>query len=143
MVIIKLFLNSNILLNNSTIFNEIEYSSIDENTFIIPLSNNNVNNSLIEKIKKGSANLEKIGIWSDGVKVIGPAKDFAFQHKKIDDTFFPILLGKDIETALKWAPINSMSVVQYIGAQAGHLTITQIEEFLKNAPENYQIKIIE
>ena len=54
-----------------------------------------------------------------------------------------LILGKDIETALRWAPINSMSVVQYIGAQAGHLTITQIEEFLKNAPENYQIKIIE
>ncbi len=53
-----------------------------------------------------------------------------------------IILGKDIETALRFAPINSMSVVQYIGAQAGHLTISQIEEFLKNAPENYIPQII-
>jgi ribokinase len=54
-----------------------------------------------------------------------------------------IILGKDIETALKWAPINSMSVVQYIGAQAGHLTISEIEGFLKNAPENYKAQIID
>lgn len=54
-----------------------------------------------------------------------------------------IILGKDIETALQWAPINSMSVVQYIGAQAGHLTISQIEAFLKNAPQNYRPRIIE
>ena len=54
-----------------------------------------------------------------------------------------IILGKDIETALRWAPINSMSVVQYIGAQAGHLTIAEIEGFLKNAPENYKPRIIE
>jgi sugar/nucleoside kinase (ribokinase family) len=53
-----------------------------------------------------------------------------------------IILGKDIETALKWAPINSMSVVQYIGAQAGLLTISQIEDLLKNAPENYKPQII-
>lgn len=54
-----------------------------------------------------------------------------------------LILGKDIETALRWAPINSMNVVQYIGAQAGHLTISQIEDFLKNAPENYKTKNID
>jgi len=53
-----------------------------------------------------------------------------------------LILGKDIETALRWAPVNSMSVVQYIGAQAGHLTIPEIEKFLKNAPENYKTEII-
>lgn len=54
-----------------------------------------------------------------------------------------LILGYDIEKALRWAPVNSMSVVQYVGAQAGHLTIKQIEEFLKNAPENYKTKIID
>ncbi len=54
-----------------------------------------------------------------------------------------IILGRDIETALRWAPVNSMNVVQYVGAQAGHLTISQIEGFLKNAPANYQTKIID
>jgi ribokinase len=53
-----------------------------------------------------------------------------------------LILGKDIETALRWAPVNSMSVVQYIGAQAGHLTISEIEKFLENAPENYKPEII-
>lgn len=45
--------------------------------------------------------------------------------------------GSDIETALLWAPINSMSVVQKVGAQAGLLTEREIEHFLRIAPENY------
>ena len=48
-----------------------------------------------------------------------------------------LILGYDVKTALAWGPINSMSVVQYIGAQAGLLTKKQIEEYLANAPENY------
>ncbi len=53
-----------------------------------------------------------------------------------------LMLGKPIQEALLWGPINSMSVVQYIGAQAGLLTQTQIEEYLKNAPENYKVSEI-
>lgn len=53
-----------------------------------------------------------------------------------------LILGFDIKTALSWGPINSMSVVQYIGAQEGLLTKERIEEFLKNAPENYVPKEI-
>ena len=49
-----------------------------------------------------------------------------------------LLLGKSIPDALKYAPINSMSVVQQIGAQKGLLTIPQIEKYLKEAPENYK-----
>jgi len=48
-----------------------------------------------------------------------------------------IALGYDIKTALAWGPINSMSVVQHIGAQVGLLSREQIEEYLRNAPENY------
>jgi len=47
-------------------------------------------------------------------------------------------LGKTIEQALTWAPINSMSVVQYIGSQEGLLTAEQIEKFLEMAPESYR-----
>jgi sugar/nucleoside kinase (ribokinase family) len=47
-------------------------------------------------------------------------------------------LGKTIEEALTWAPINSMSVVQYIGSQEGLLTAEQIEKFLEMAPESYR-----
>jgi ribokinase len=45
--------------------------------------------------------------------------------------------GADIQAALLWAPINSMSVVQKVGAQAGLLDEIQIEKFLREAPESY------
>lgn len=49
-----------------------------------------------------------------------------------------IAKGKSIEESLRWGPINSMSVVQYIGAQAGHLTEEKILNYLKKAPANYK-----
>ena len=49
-----------------------------------------------------------------------------------------LALGKSIPEALSWGPINSMSVVQYVGAQEGLLKREKLEEFLKNAPENYK-----
>lgn len=49
-----------------------------------------------------------------------------------------IIKGNNIEGALQWAPINSMNVVQNVGAQAGLLTEDQLEDFLKNAPEWYK-----
>ena len=49
-----------------------------------------------------------------------------------------LAMGKSIEEALMMAPINSMSVVQKIGAQAGLLTMTQLEEYLKKAPVSYK-----
>jgi sugar/nucleoside kinase (ribokinase family) len=53
-------------------------------------------------------------------------------------TFVAALIkGNSIEGALQWAPINSMSVVQKVGAQAGLLTEKQLEEFLRHAPEGY------
>lgn len=51
-----------------------------------------------------------------------------------------IALGKPIEEALSWGPINSMNVVQYIGAQEGLLTREKLEEHLKNAPEEYKAR---
>ncbi len=48
-----------------------------------------------------------------------------------------IILGLPVKTALAWGPINSMSVVQHIGAQTGLLTREQLEEYLKNAPADY------
>lgn len=46
--------------------------------------------------------------------------------------------GKSIEEALMWGPINSMSVVQHVGAQAGHLTEEELLKFLDNKPADYQ-----
>lgn len=45
--------------------------------------------------------------------------------------------GADIEAALLWAPINSMSVVQHVGAQEGLLSEKQIEKYLREAPNWY------
>jgi ribokinase len=53
-----------------------------------------------------------------------------------------LLIGKPLEEALLWGPINSMSVVQYIGAQEGLLTQEQIQKYLKEAPADYKIEKI-
>jgi sugar/nucleoside kinase (ribokinase family) len=49
-----------------------------------------------------------------------------------------LALGYDVPTALQWGPINSMSVVQYIGAQQGLLSREQIEAYLAKAPAEYR-----
>jgi len=45
--------------------------------------------------------------------------------------------GMSTDEALRRAPINSMSVVQYVGAQEGLLSKERLEEFLANAPRDY------
>jgi ribokinase len=49
-----------------------------------------------------------------------------------------LALGKTLPEALSYGPINSMSVVQYVGAQEGLLTIKKLEEFLAQAPTDYK-----
>jgi len=63
------------------------------------------------------------------------------------DAFFSTVvtclsLGKTLSEALTWGPINSQSVVQQVGAQKGLLHREKLEEFLKNAPDNYKLKQI-
>lgn len=48
-----------------------------------------------------------------------------------------IIKGMPLEAALQWAPINSMSVVQKTGAQAGLLKTAEIEDYLSKAPSWY------
>jgi ribokinase len=47
--------------------------------------------------------------------------------------------GIPFTEALRYGPINSMNVVQYIGAQTGLLSKEKIEEYLNTAPENYKV----
>jgi sugar/nucleoside kinase (ribokinase family) len=49
-----------------------------------------------------------------------------------------LALGKSLEEALIWAPINSASVVQDIGAQRGLLDQKQLSEWLSKAPADYK-----
>ncbi len=51
-----------------------------------------------------------------------------------------IALGESVATALSWGPINSMSVVQEIGAQKGLLSRASLLAHLKNAPSDYASK---
>lgn len=46
-------------------------------------------------------------------------------------------LGLPLEQAILWGPINSMNVVQHVGAQVGLLSKETLLELLKNAPTGY------
>ncbi|RYF29617.1 MAG: carbohydrate kinase family protein [Chloroflexi bacterium] len=50
-----------------------------------------------------------------------------------------LALGEPLQTALAWAPINSMSVVQQLGAQAGLLDAERLQQYLNDAPTDYKI----
>jgi len=74
---------------------------------------------------------------------IAPPVDRTGAGDAFSSTFTVALaLGKSPLEAFSWGPINSMSVVQKVGAQQGLLTREKIEEYLKNAPENYKVKKI-
>ncbi|MEK7179747.1 MAG: carbohydrate kinase family protein [Patescibacteria group bacterium] len=49
-------------------------------------------------------------------------------------------LGKSLQEALLWGPINSMSVVQQVGAQKGLLTREALLKFLAEAPAAYRVE---
>jgi ribokinase len=53
-----------------------------------------------------------------------------------------IALGKPLREALLWGPINSMSVVQEIGAQKGLLTRAALLTFLADAPAEYRVTVL-
>ena len=58
-------------------------------------------------------------------------------------TFIAALaLDLSLPQALSWGPINSMSVVQQVGAQKGLLKRADLEKFLKEAPEGYRPKLL-
>ena len=51
-----------------------------------------------------------------------------------------LALGKPLQEALLWGPVNAMSVVQEIGAQKGLLTREALEKFLADAPSEYRVE---
>ena len=51
-----------------------------------------------------------------------------------------LALGKTMDEALTWAPVNSMSVVQKLGAQAGLLHQKDIKRYLQTAPADYRVQ---
>ncbi|HEY4502948.1 MAG TPA: carbohydrate kinase family protein [Candidatus Paceibacterota bacterium] len=74
---------------------------------------------------------------------IAPPRERTGAGDAFSSTFTAALaLGIDPVTAFSWGPINSMSVVQEIGAQKGLLSRAKLEEYLKNAPAEYKPKKI-
>lgn len=57
-------------------------------------------------------------------------------------TIAATILGKDLPTALSYGVTSSMSVVQYIGAQAGLLSAEKLQAFLDNAPEGFKPTVL-
>jgi len=51
-----------------------------------------------------------------------------------------LALGKPLEEALLWGPVNASAVIQQIGAQKGLLTREQLEHNLKNPPSSYELQ---
>lgn len=51
-----------------------------------------------------------------------------------------LALGKSLAEALAWGPVNSMSVVQEVGAQKGLLTREALEQLVSNAPVGYSVE---
>lgn len=85
---------------------------------------------------------------SDGVKILAipmyPDAREPFERTGAGDAFASTItaalsLGKPLEEALLWGPINSMSVVQEVGAQRGLLTRAKLEVYLAAAPPEYKI----
>jgi ribokinase len=52
------------------------------------------------------------------------------------------MMGKTIPEALAWGSVNSMSVVQYVGAQEGLLSQKKIEEYLDAKPAGFEVRVI-
>lgn len=71
-----------------------------------------------------------------------------YERTGAGDAFFSTFIaylakGYDAPYAMRRAPINSMNVVQHVGAQEGLLSEEKIEEYLKKAPESYKLSILE
>ncbi len=54
-----------------------------------------------------------------------------------------LMSGLSTDKALTWGPVESMSVVQAIGAQTNLLTRKQLDEYLANAPASYTVNPLE
>ncbi len=53
-----------------------------------------------------------------------------------------LALGMPLQDALRYGPVNSMSVVQKVGAQAGLLPKKELEQLLAEAPADYVVERI-
>lgn len=140
-------------LKNIYVRTEIFFSNVEEAEKIL-----NIENKDILTLSKGIQALgPKTVVISDGPKGaylylnnelwhmplypdIAPPLERTGAGDAFSSTFTAALaLGKTPFEAFAWAPINSMTVVQEIGAQKGLLSREKLEEYLKNAPAEYKM----
>lgn len=50
-----------------------------------------------------------------------------------------LALGQTLDVALSWGPVNSMSVVEHVGAQKGLLSRETLLKLLSSAPSDYRV----
>jgi 2-dehydro-3-deoxygluconokinase len=50
-----------------------------------------------------------------------------------------LVKGLPLRTALAWAPVNAMSVVQDVGSQTGLLSESELRKYLEDAPVGYAV----
>lgn len=92
--------------------------------------------------KDGSYFMDDSGAW---FMPIYPDPKPPYERTGAGDAFSStftaaLALGLSPGDAIRWAPINSMSVVQAVGAQEGLLNKEKIGEYLKAAPVGYTLK---
>lgn len=98
-----------------------------------------INGAYLYFINDGKEELWSIPIFPD----VAPPLERTGAGDAFSSTVTSALaLGKTPAEALAWGPINSMSVVQKIGAQEGLLSREKLEEYLVSAPADYQAKKI-
>ncbi|MEZ4104264.1 MAG: carbohydrate kinase family protein [Candidatus Paceibacterota bacterium] len=115
--------------------------------------------TLIRKLKEFGLNLPVVTDGPNGAYVVDeenqawhmpmypdpkPPVDRTGAGDSFSSTFTSaIALGKTPAEALSWGPINSMSVVQHIGAQAGLLSRDQLLKYLEEKPTDYEAKKVD
>lgn len=94
---------------------------------------------MTDGIKGAYAREENSNMWFMPIYPHTPAERTGAGDAYASTITSVLAMGKTLEEALTWAPINAMSVTQEIGAQKGLLSQEKIEEYLQNAPEDYKI----
>lgn len=139
---------------------EIFFCNVEEAEKILHREYMNGNRDLLELSKGIQALGPKIVVISDGPEgaymylndelwhlPIYPDVNPPLERTGAGDAFSSTItcalaLGKTPLEAFTWGPINSMSVVQEIGAQKGLLFKEKLEEYLSKAPEDYKLQKI-
>lgn len=141
---------------------EVFFCNVEEAQRILHKPSNELPENKTEKVLKLMEMIKELG---PQIVSITDGIDGAYTYDGVDAWYIPVypqepyertgagdafastfttalILGKTIPEALSWGPINSMSVVQHVGAQRGLLSRDAVEEYLKNSPTDYKPKKI-